>query len=133
MPNETKSASISKMAFWVGCAMSAPPVLLLLMSGVMKIIENADAVKGFAGWPQGVVVPIGIVEITCTVIYLVPRTSVLGAILLTGYLGGATATVVQMGAAGFVVMTVGLGVLLWGGLYMREPRVRALIPLKSRP
>ena len=113
--------------------MSAPPVLLLLLSGVMKITQNADAVKGFVGWPHGVVLPIGIVEITCTVIYLVPRTSVLGAILLTGYLGGATATVVHMGAAGFIVMTVGLGVLLWGGLYMREPRVRALIPLKSHP
>lgn len=111
--------------------MSAPPVLLLLMSGVMKIMQSAEVVKGFASWPSGVVVPLGIVEITCTVIYLVPRTSVLGAILLTGYLGGATATVVQMGTFNFVFMTVGLGVLLWGGLYMREPRVRALIPLKS--
>jgi hypothetical protein len=112
--------------------MSAPPVLLLLMSGVMKIAQNADAVKGFASWPAGVVVPIGIVEITCTIIYLVPRTSVLGAILLTGYLGGATATVVQMGTPYFAIMTVGLGMLVWGGLFMREPRVRALIPLKSR-
>jgi hypothetical protein len=133
MSNETKSAPVSKLAFWVGCAMSAPPVLLLLMSGVMKIIQNADVVKGFVGWPSGVVVPIGIVEITCTIIYLMPRTSVLGAILLTGYLGGATATVVHMNTPGFIVMTVGLGVLLWGGIYMREPRVRALIPLKSRP
>jgi hypothetical protein len=131
MPNDTTPASVSKLSFWIGCAMSAPPVLLLLMSGVMKIAQNADAVKGFAGWPDGVVTPIGIVEITCTLIYLVPRTSILGAILLTGYLGGATATVVHMGAFNFIIMTVGLGVLLWGGLYMREPRVRALIPLKS--
>jgi hypothetical protein len=131
MSTDTNLAPVSKISFWVGCAMSVPPVLLLLMSGVMKIIQNAEAVKGFAGWPAGVVVPIGIVEISCTVIYLVPRTSVLGAILLTGYLGGATATVVQMGTPYFAIMTVGLGVLVWGGLFMREPRVRALIPLKS--
>ena len=112
--------------------MSAPPVLLLLMSGVMKIMQSADVVKGFANWPHGVVMPIGIVEITCTIIYLVPCTSVLGAILLTGYLGGATATVVQMGTPYFAFMTVGLGVFVWGGLFMREPRLRALIPLKSR-
>jgi len=127
----TNSSSVSKLAFWVGCVMSAPPVLLFLMSGVMKIMQTADVVKGFANWPHGVVVPIGMVEITCTLIYLVPRTSVLGAILLTGYMGGATATVVQMGTPNFAIMTVGLGVLVWGGLYMREPRVRALIPLKS--
>ena len=123
--------SVSKAARWGGYVMSAPPVLLLLMSGVMKVAQNADVVKGFADWPTGVAVPIGIVELACTVIYLVPRTSVLGAILLTGYLGGATATVVHMGTFGFVGMTVGFGVLLWGGLWLRDPRIRALIPLKK--
>jgi len=132
MTTDSNTAKVSKISFWVGCAMSAPPVLLFLMSGVMKIIQTADTVKGFASWPSGVMVPIGIIEITCTLIYLFPRTSVLGAILLTGYMGGATATVVQMGAFNFAFMTVGLGVLVWGGLFMREPRIRALIPLKSR-
>lgn len=122
---------VSKTMLWTGRLLSTPPVLLLLMSGVMKLTQNADVVKGFADWPAGIALPLGIVELTCTAIYLVPCTSVLGAILLTGYLGGATATVVHAGQANFAFMTVGLGVLLWGGLWLRDPRLRALLPCKS--
>ena len=74
-------------------------------------------------------VPIGLVELACTVIYLVPATSVLGAILLTGYLGGATAVTVQSGGGFGFIGVVLFGVLLWGGLWLRDPRIRALIPL----
>ena len=125
----TPPAPVSKPALVTGWIMTTLPVLMLVMSGVMKIAQNADVVKGFADWPHGIAVPLGIVEIACTLIYLVPRTAVLGAILLTGYLGGATATVVHMGTFGFIFMTVGFGVLLWGGLFLRDPRLRALIPL----
>lgn len=129
METSPTPVSVSKTALWIGRILPVPPVLMLLMSGVMKIVQNADVVKGFADWPHGIAVPLGIVEIGCTLVYLIPRTAILGAILLTGYLGGATATVVRMGTFGFIFMTVGFGVLLWGGLYLRDSRLRALIPL----
>ena len=79
------------------------------------------------GWPIQLAVALGILEISCTAIYLLPRTSVLGAILLTGYLGGAVATHLRIGDPYFGPVL--LGVMVWGGLYFRNPRVRALIPL----
>ena len=113
---------------WIGRILGTLPVLLLLMSGVMKIARTAEVIKGFADWPAGSAVAIGILELACTVVYLVPRTAVLGAILLTGYLGGATAVSVRLGVS--FVIPVACGVLVWGGLYLRDPRLRALIPLK---
>ena len=107
---------VSKKMFWAGWIMSAPPVLLLLFSASMKLLQLPAAMTGFAhlGYPEHVAFPLGIVELTCTVLYLVPRTSVLGAILLTGYLGGATATHLRIGEP--FHMAVLLGMLLWGGL-----------------
>ena len=131
MNTSDNPATVSKTALWIGRLRPVPAVLMLLMSGVMKIMQVPDVVKGFADWPAGVAVPIGVIEILCTLVYLVPRTSVLGAILLTGYLGGATAVTVRMGTYGFAAMPVAFGVLLWGGLFLRDPRIRALIPLKS--
>lgn len=131
MNSPNPSAPVSKTALWVGRVLPVPAVLMLLMSGVMKIMQTPDVVKGFVDWPSGIAVPIGVIEIACTLVYLIPGTSVLGAILLTGYLGGATAVTVRMGTYGFAAMPVGFGVLLWGGLFLRDPRIRALIPLKS--
>ena len=125
------AAPVSKAARWGGYIMSAPPVLLLLMSGVMKVMQTEEVMKLFANWPAGVAVPIGVVELACTIIYLVPATSVLGASLLTGYLGGATAVTVQTGGGLGFIGVVLFGVLLWGGLWLRDPRIRALIPLKK--
>ncbi len=122
------SAPVSQAALWTGRIMSTLPVLMLVMSGVMKIAQTSDVVKGFADWPPGVAVPLGILELTCTAVYLVPRTAVLGAILLTGYLGGATAVSVRLGVS--FILPVAFGVLVWGGLYLRDPRLRALIPLR---
>ena len=79
---------------------------------------------------MGLVVPIGIVLLACIAVYLIPRTSVLGAILLTGYLGGATATQVRLENPWFL-FPVGVGVLIWGGLFLRDDRLRALIPVRS--
>ncbi len=122
----------SKVPFYVSIVLSLPPVFMLLMSGVMKIMQNEQVRQGFADWPAGSAVAIGAVEIACTLIYLIPRTAVLGAILLAGYLGGAVAVTVKMGmgVAGWW-MPVAFGVLLWGALWLRDPRVRALIPLRS--
>lgn len=122
----------SRTPFYVSIVLSLPPVLMLLMSGVMKVMQTEQVREGFASWPEGSAVGIGTVELLCTVIYLIPRTAVLGAILLVGYLGGAVAVSVQMGLgiAGWWMPFV-FGILLWGGLWLREPRLRALIPLRS--
>jgi len=128
----TPSAPISKPALWAGRILSALPALLLLFSGVMKLLKPAPVLLGFAhfGYPESHILGIGILEIACTIIYLIPRTSILGAILMTGYLGGATATNVRVGDPSFYA-TVILGVLVWGGLYLREDRLRSLVPLRK--
>ncbi|HRI82255.1 MAG TPA: DoxX family protein [Opitutaceae bacterium] len=123
----------SKIPFYVSIALAIPPVFMLLLSGVMKVSQNEQVREGFADWPAGSAVAIGVVQLLCTVIYLIPRTAVLGAILLTGYLGGAIAVTVKMGLgfAGWWMPLV-FGILLWGALWLRDPRVRALIPLRAR-
>ena len=127
----TLLAPVSKTALWAGYVMSALPALLFLVSGVMKLVKSEDVEKGFRdlGWDQSLALALAIVEIGCTVIYLIPRTAVLGAILLTGYLGGATATHVRVGEPFYTPIL--LGVLVWGGLYLRDARLRALLPLRK--
>jgi hypothetical protein len=98
------------------------------------LAKPAGVVTEFArlGYPENVILGIGILEIACTVVYIIPRVSVLGAILLTGYLGGAVATHVRIGDPIFNVLgPVIFGALLWGGLYLRDQRLRALLPLRS--
>jgi hypothetical protein len=114
--------------------MSGLPALFLLLDGVGKLVKPAPVVEATVklGYPESIIIPLGIVLITCTVVYLFPRTSVLGAILLTGYLGGAVATHVRVGEGWFPMsFPIIMGVLLWGGLYLRDDRLRALIPLRS--
>lgn len=131
MENETAIASPSKKLLWAGYVMSTLPVLMLLISAIMKITKNVQVIEGMPqmGYPVWLAVPIGVVELVCTVLYIIPRTSVLGAILVTGYLGGAVATHVRMEDPGFATAVI-LGVLVWGGLFLRDARVRALIPLR---
>jgi hypothetical protein len=123
----------SKAMLWIGRVMSALPVLFFLMDGTMKLVKPAIVVKSTVelGYPESVILPIGIVLLVCTVLYVIPRTSVLGAILLTGYLGGAVATHVRVGAGAFpIVFPIVFGVLVWGGLFLRDARVSYLIPLR---
>jgi hypothetical protein len=116
---------------WLGLACTALPALMLTMSAAMKLMSSPDFLKGFAafGWPPHIAQPLGVVELTCTILYLVPRTAVLGAILLTGYLGGAVATHVRIGDVWIAPFLI--GVMIWGGLFFRDARVRALIPLRG--
>ena len=127
----TQSGQVSKGARWAGYVLSALPVLLMIFSGVTKLIQPASMAQDFAkmGLPHNVIFNIGIAELACAIIYLIPCTSVLGAILATGYLGGATFAMVSQGGFGFVFPVI-VGVLYWGGLFLRDPRIRALIPLK---
>lgn len=122
---------VSKAARWTGYALAAAPVYMLLMSGVMKIMQTDEVVKGFADWPAGSAIMVGVLELACTVVYLVPRTAVLGAILLAGYLGGAVAVTIKMGMGAMALMPFAFAVLVWGSLWLRDPRVRALIPLRN--
>ena len=132
---QSNNRAISKKALWAGRIISALPVLFLLMDGVMKLIKPVMVVEATVklGYPATVIVPLGIVLLTCTVIYVIPRTSVLGAILLTGYLGGAVATHVRVGDPLFshVLFPVYLGMMIWLGLYLRDNGLRALVPVRS--
>jgi hypothetical protein len=131
----TQMAAVSKGRLWAGRIMSALPVLFLLMDGVMKLVKPEFVVKATVqlGYPESVIFGLGIVVLVCVILYVVPRTAVLGAILLTGYLGGAVATHVRVGDSLFshALFPVYFAILLWGGLYLREERLRALIPLRS--
>ena len=131
LTTQTSTSSQTKKMLWLGRILSALPVLMLLFSAVIKLLKLANVVTEFArlGYPESRVLGIGMLEIACTVVYLIPRTSVLGAILLAGYLGGATATHVRIGDPFFIPIVVGM--LVWGGLYLRDQRLRALLPLRS--
>ena len=132
--SDAQSVPPSKRRLWTGRIMSALPALFLLVDGVGKLVKPAPVVEGTVqlGYPESVLVGLGIVLLACTVLYVIPRTAVLGAILLTGYLGGAVATHVRVGSPLFshILFPVYLAVLLWGGLYLRDERLRALIPLR---
>jgi hypothetical protein len=101
----------------------------------MKLFKPALVVEATVqlGYPETIIIPLGIVLTACTVLYLIPRTAVLGAILLTGYLGGAVATHVRLGQGIFpATFPVIMGVLVWGGLWLRDNSVRSLIPLRRQ-
>jgi hypothetical protein len=134
MTQGNRSAPFAKTMLWAGRIVSALPALFLLVDGVMKLVKPVPVVEATVqlGYPESVIVGLGIVLLACTVVYLVPRTSILGAILLTGYLGGAVATHVRVGDGLFpIFFPVILGVLVWGGLFLRDNRLRALIPLRK--
>jgi hypothetical protein len=130
MAAATQVVSISKAAIWTGRVMSALPVLLVLFGSVMKLMRAPGVIEGFnrTGAPERLITPVGLIELSCCVVYLIPRTAVLGAILMTGLLGGATITTLRIGDPTYPLPVV-LGMLAWGGLWMRDFRLRALIPL----
>ena len=129
MPSDTQAAPVSKKMLWIGWILSILPALMLLSGGVMSLVKPAFAQEGLAhyGYPVSVALPLGILELVCTALYLIPRTSVFGALLLTAYLGGATATHVRAGEPFYLPILV--GVLVWAGLLLRESRLRPLLPL----
>jgi hypothetical protein len=134
MQSDTQRSPVSKGMLWAGRIMSAPPSLFLLVDGGMKLAKPAVVVQSTVqlGYPESVILGLGIILLACTVLYLIPRTSVLGAVLLTGYLGGAVATHVRVEDGLFsILFPVLLGALLWGGLVLRDPWLRALMPLRT--
>lgn len=131
MSADNQAVPTATKMVWAGRILSTLPMLMLIMSGVMKLMQPPGLVEGFAklGWPLSLALGLGIVELVCTALYAIPRTSVLGAILLTGYLGGAIATHARIGDP-FIAPII-LGVMIWLGLYLRDTRLRAILPLKT--
>jgi DoxX-like family len=125
-------ARASKAAFWAGWILTILPVLALCFSASIKFMNPPQAADQFKhlGWPLEYALGLGIVELACAVLYLIPPTSVLGAILVTGYLGGALATHVRLGEFPNMAAPIVLSILAWLGLYLRDPRLRALAPLR---
>lgn len=126
------NTSPSKAALWTGRVMSVLPAFFVLMGSVMKLLRLPAVHEGFAraGLADSLIIPVGIIELVCVVTYLIPPTAVLGAILMTGLLGGATLTSLRIGDPTYP-LPVFLGMLAWGGLFLRDPRLRALIPLRK--
>lgn len=135
MTIEASNGVESKTMLWSGRIVSWVITLLLLLDAVMKILQVPQVMEGTlkVGYPANAVRPIGIILLVCLICYVVPRTSVLGAILLTGYLGGAVATNVRISAPlfSYTLIPVYVGVLVWGGLFLQDTRLRALIPLRK--
>lgn len=130
----SRAPVLSSGRIWTGRILSWLTGAFLLLDAVMKLFKPAFVVDANLqlGYRESVIIPLGIVLLVSTVLYLIPRTAVLGAILLTGYLGGAIATHVRTGTEVFpIVFASVFGVLVWGGLYLRDSRVSALIPLRE--
>jgi len=121
----------SNVALWSGRIISWLCILFLLADGIMKIFRESHHVQGTTqfGFSDSFVQPLGIILTACTIFYIIPRTAILGAILLTGYLGGATATMVHAHMP--VYFSLAMGVLVWAGLYLRDSKLRTLIPLRK--
>jgi hypothetical protein len=135
MQTATQMASGSKTQLWIGRILTVLVVLFLLFDGVTHVLQIPPVMDAFKqlGYPASIALEIGIVELVCLILYIIPSTSVLGAILLTGYLGGAVATNLRIDAPLFsnVLFPVYIGLLIWGGLYLRNERLRALFPLQK--
>lgn len=130
----THTILTTKTSVWAGYVLSGLAIAFLIFDTVIKVLYMAPAVEATTqlGYPASLVVGIGVLELVCLAVYVFPRTAVLGAILMTGYLGGAIATNVRAETPLFnIVFPVIVGVLLWSGLFLREPRLRALVPLRS--
>ena len=115
---------------WTGRVITVVVSLLFLFSAAMKFMGGAEVKEGMAhlGLPESMIIPLGVLEAACTVVYLIPATSVLGAILLAGYIGGAICTHWRVGDP--FLGQVAIGLVIWLGIYLREPRLKALIPLR---
>ena len=131
---DTQTVPVNTKALWAGRILTGLAALFLLLDGAMKLVKPAPVLEATArlGYPESVLLGLGTVLIVCTLIYLIPRTSVLGAILLTGYLGGATASHVRVGDPTFpIFFPIIVGALIWGGLWLRERRLRSLLPVRD--
>jgi hypothetical protein len=133
--NQAAPGFASKRSIWTGRILSGFVAAFLLFDAIIHLMKPAPVVEAFAklGFPLRLAVPLGITELVCIALYVFPRTSILGAVLLTGYLGGAVAIQLPTSNSlfGEILFPVYVGVILWGGIYLRDERLRALFPLRS--
>ena len=130
---QTVTNSTSKVSLWAGRIMGALAILFLIFDGVVKVMQIPQAVEPTMkfGYAASMVLTLGVIELACLVLYIIPRTAVFGAILMTGYLGGAIATQMRVGAEPFsIVFPIIIGALIWGALFLRDSQLRALIPVR---
>ncbi len=130
-PTTTSSTSVNTGLLWLGRFISAIPVVMMGMSGIMKLSHNPKMVEMWSqfGYSEGLIMPIAIVEILCVSFYVIPQTAVLGAILIGGFMGGAVATHLRIGQP--IVVPVVIGICAWAGLYLRDRRLRSVLPLET--
>ena len=134
IPVTSNASSATSSRIWAGRILGALPTLFLLVDGGMKLFKPPVVVQITLelGYPESAIVGIGVVLLIATILYVIPRTAVLGAILLTGYLGGAVATHVRVSGPLFnIVFPVVFGCMLWGGLWLRHNNLRRLIPVND--
>ena len=135
MQTAGSSGSISMKSVWAGRIVSGLVTVFMIFDAVIHLLKPAPVVEAFAklNFPLRLAVPLGIIELMCILLYVIPSSSILGAILLTGYLGGAVAIQLPTGNSlfGEILFPVYTGVFLWGGIYLRDARLRALIPFQT--
>jgi hypothetical protein len=121
----------SKARLWIGRFASGASILFLLMDGLMKLVKPAPVIEGTLqlGYPESIITALGVILLTCVILYAIPRTAFLGALLLTGYLGGAVATHVRVGNPLFshILFPVYLAVIIWAGLALRQPKLAEVL------
>ena len=133
MQSGAQATPVSKISRWVGLILSTLAVMFLIFDGVIKVLQLPVAVDSTTqlGYAGELVIAIGVIELVFLVIYVIPWTSVLGALLLTGYLGGAIATQIRAGAPLFsIIFPIFIALFLWRGLFLLDGRLRALMPLR---
>lgn len=137
MPTRRDAEPVSRKRLWTGRILSAAAGLFLAFDIIIKLVQIAPVTESFErlGYSPDIAFGLGLLELACLALYVVPRTSVVGAILLTGFLGGATATHARVGDPLFshVLFPAYVGLLVWGGLFMRDARLRVLVPVRSDP
>jgi DoxX-like family len=135
MQSAIQTGFLSKISLWTGRIMGGLVAAFMVFDAVIHLMKPAPVLEAFAklGFPIRLAVPLGIIELVCVLLYVIPQTSILGAILLTGYLGGAIAIQLPTGNSlfGEVLFPVYIGVMVWGGIYLRDDRLRTLIPFRS--
>ena len=135
IPSAIENGSLSKKALWGGRIISGLVTAFLLFDAVIHLLKPAPVAEAFAKLhlPLSLAVDLGIIEVLCLVLYVIPRTSILGAVLLTGYLGGAVAIqmITSNSLFGEILFPVYVGVLVWGGIYLRDDRLRTLFPWRG--
>jgi hypothetical protein len=127
----TQTAPVSKGMRWTGIILSALPILIFFFAAAFPFMNPAAAAQGNAhmGYPASAGLLVSILAAGCAILYAIPRTSVLGAVLLTGYLGGATASHIRIGEPPILPLVV--AAFVWLGIYLREPRLRAVLPVRK--